>query len=335
MAIFLSHLDIGRLLDMDEALAAVESALREQHELTATNLPRQRLRVPKGVFRSMSGALPSRGVMGTKAGLQSFEFGPGVTKESVQVLYSTDSGELLAIFWSDLLTDYRTGAVGGVSVRYLARASVRAIGVIGSGRQARTQLLAACRARQPSEVRVFSPTPERRQQFASEMARQLGVEVRAVNDVRDAVSGCDVVITATSATEPVFDGEWLSPGTHVVSIRSSYRLDIASGRERREIDDSTVARAAVIAVDSLDQARAQESPEVGDAVASGRAVELGAIIAGDKPGRTADDQITLFKCFGMGLLDVAVADRVYRRAIESGVGLVLPGTADNERSQGR
>jgi ornithine cyclodeaminase/alanine dehydrogenase-like protein (mu-crystallin family) len=324
VAIFLSHADVGRLLHMDDALDAVETALREHNEGTATNLPRQRFRVPKGVFRSMSGALPSRGVMGTKAGIQSFDFAPGLTKESVQVLYSTDTGVLLALFWSDLITDYRTGAAGGVSIRHMARPSASVVGLIGAGRQARTQLLAAAAARRISEVRIFSPTRYRRDRFATEMGERLGIMVDPVSDARDAVSGCEIVIAATSATQPVFRGEWLSPGTHVISVRSSYRLDVASGRERREIDDATVAQAEVVAVDSLEQALEQESPEVGDAVATGRAVELGAIIAGRTPGRTREDQVTLFKCFGMGLYDVAVAELVYRRAIESDVGLPLP-----------
>ena len=325
MAIFLSHADVARLLTVEDAIDAVETALREHHEGTAVNLPRQRLRVPKGVFRSMSGALPSRGVMGTKVGIQSFDFAPDGTKESVQVLYSTDTGELLALFWTDTITDYRTGAAGGVSVRYLARPSASVAGVIGAGRQARTQLIAAAAARRLSEVRVFSPTPARREKFAIEMGGRLSLPVHPVAHAREAVDGCDIVLAATSATEPVFDGEWLSPGSHVVSIRSSYQLDIASGRPRREIDDTTIARAHSIVVDSAEQARAQASPEVGAAVDAGTAVELGAIVAGTVSGRTADDQITLFKCFGMGLYDVAVAERIYRRAVAAGMGLPLPG----------
>jgi ornithine cyclodeaminase/alanine dehydrogenase-like protein (mu-crystallin family) len=324
MAIFLSHADIARLLRIEDAVDAVESALVDHHGGSAVNLPRQRLRVPRGVFRSMTGALPGRGVMGTKAGLQSFEFPPGVSKESVQVLYSTETGELLALFWSDLITDFRTGAAGGVSVRHLSRRDAHVAGVIGAGRQARTQLCAAAVVRPLTEARVFSPTHARRERFAEEMSSVLSVPVRAVGDARAAVSGCDIVLAATSATKPVFDGEWLSAGTHVVSIRSSYGLDIASGQPRREIDDATVSRAAVIVVDSLEQASAQDSPEVGAAVSAGSALELGAIVVGATRGRTSADQITLFKCFGMGLYDVAVAERVYRRAIEQGVGLELP-----------
>jgi len=321
--IFLSNLEIARLIRMPDALEAVEDALLAHHRGSATNLTRQRFRVPKGVFRAMSGALPSRGVMGTKAGIQNFEFAAGVTKESVQVLYSTDTGELLALFWSDLITDYRTGAAGGVSIKYLARRDASIVAVLGSGRQARTQLLAAALCRPLAEARVYSPTAERRESFAAQMSETLGLPVRAVANAREAVEPADIVLTATSASRPVFDGAWLSPGCHVVSIRSSYRRDVATGRERRELDDATVARAAVLAVDSIEQARAQDSPEVGAALDDGRVSELGAIMAGAAEGRKSAHQVSLFKCFGMGLLDVALAERVYRRALEAGIGLPI------------
>lgn len=323
MAVYLSHRDVASVITMTDAFHAVEGAFLDQSAGAQNSPLRQRMNVGPGVYRSMSGYAESAAAFGTKGGLHEFPFGPGVVKAPVQSLFSAETGDLLAMLWTDLVTEFRTGATGGVSAKYLARTDSDVIGLIGAGRQAAAQLRAVILARRPRVVRVFSRDPERRASFAASMAAELGLTVEAVADARTAVEGAAIVIAATNASAPVFDGDWLSPGAHVISIRSSYAKDIATGRERREIDDTTVRRAGLRAVDSLDQATSQLSPELGSAIEDGSVVELADIVAGRAPGRADDAQITLFKSFGMGSHDVAVADIVHRRARDRGLGVEL------------
>ncbi len=325
MAIYLSHDDVKGLIRMKDILQGVEQAFSDCGLGSATNSPRQRLGVPNGVYRVMSGAIPSLGAMGSKGGLHSFAVPPGIQKGyDVNVLYSTETGELLALICTSLITDYRTGAMGAVSTKYLARSDANVVGVLGSGRQARTQLAAVALVRTLKRVLVYSPNPEHRTAYAKEMSQELGIEVTPTENPKSVVEGVDVLIAATNSMDAVFDGDWIQNGTHIVSIRSSHKLDIGTGTARREIDDRTVERSDFIAVDSLEQVVMQESPELMGAVHQERVVELGAVVAGKVKGRTGEDQITLFKSFGMGLQDVAASAKVYERAIEMGKGLNLP-----------
>jgi len=325
MAIYLSHEDVKGLIRMGDILQAVEQAFKDCGLGLATNLPRQRLGVPKGVYRVMSGAVPSLGGMGSKGGLHQFAIPQGVQKGyDVNVLYSTETGELLALICTSLITDYRTGAMGAVSTKYLARSDAKVVGVLGSGRQARSQLAAVALVRPIERVLVYSPKPEHRTGYANEMSRELGIEVSPTENPKSVVEAADVLIAATNSVDAVFDGNWIQKGTHIVSIRSSHKLDIGIGTTRREIDDRTVERSDIITVDSLDQAVMQESPELMGAIRQERVVELGAVVARKVQGRTEEEQITLFKSFGMGLQDVAASTRVYERAVEMGSGLKLP-----------
>ena len=139
----------------------------------------------------------------------------------------------------------------------------------------------------------------------------------------EAVRQADIVVTATSARDPVMRGEWLRPGTHVNAMGSNWG-------QKREVDTATVTRSALIAVDDLSQARVEAGdlliPEregaysLDEASASGRLVELGAIASGATPGRPGADAITLFKSLGIGAEDIATAAHVYTLATERGLG---------------
>lgn len=328
MAVFLSH-DIKRVIRMEDMLQVAEQAFRDHSLGLASNLPRERLKVPKGVYRVMSGGIPSLGGMGTKAGLHDFSVPPGLKRSpDVTILYSTETGELLAVIWTGLITDYRTGAMGGVAAKYLARPGSQMVGMLGSGRQARAQLQAVALVRSIKRVLIYSPNSQHRKAYAEEMTQELNLEAIPVDSPRTVVEAADILIAATNSSDPVFDGDWLREGTHVISVRSSHELDIAIGRERREIDDRTVERSDFIAVDSREQAILQKSPELMGAIQQGRVTELGEVVAGRVPGRTNDRQITLFKSFGMGLQDVAAAAKVYELAVAQGLGLEIPEPED-------
>jgi len=234
----------------------------------------------------------------------------------VVLLFHAESGELLAIIEADRLGRLRTGAATGLATRYLARPDARVVGMIGAGRQAATQLMAVCAVRPIAEARVYSPTPERRAAFAHRMRETLGIPVQAVERPEAAVEGADILITITSAREPVLRGAWLRPGVHLNAAGSNALL-------RRELDEEAIARADLIVIDS----RAQGQIEAGDFLEPlergrlqwERVYELRDVVAG-RVGRAHPEQITLFKSLGIALEDVAVAAVAYERARAQGAG---------------
>jgi len=316
MALWLREAEVGALLPMDDVIAAVEDGFRLLGEGAAVNIPRSRSVTSSGVLHVMHAAAPTLGVMGVK----SYVVTPRGAR-FLAVLYRLEDGEAVMIVEADRLGQIRTGAASGVATKYLARANAGALGVIGAGWQARSQVEAIARVRPVALVKVFSRSEERREVFAAEMVEELGAEVVAVDSAEDAVEDMDIVVTATSAREPVLRGEWLRPGMHVNAIGSN-------AASRQEIDAEAVRRADVVAVDVLDQARL----ECGDliaAVAAGeaiwdRAVELGAIVAGRQPGRRRHDDITLFESQGIALEDVVTMELLYRRATAEGAGQQVP-----------
>ncbi|MBI2940645.1 MAG: ornithine cyclodeaminase family protein [Chloroflexi bacterium] len=317
MALYLTEQEVTALLDMPTALDAVETALREHGNGTATNRPRQRVRAAAGILHAMVGGITTIGAMGLKAYTT---FRPAGARFLV-LLYDAATGDLLSLMQADRLGQMRTGAASGIATKYMARPNATTVGLFGAGWQAQSQVEAICQVRPIREVRVVGRDPERRDAFCREMSARLGVEVRPARSAEEAVCGVDVVVTATNARQPVFDGEWLEPGVHVNAMGSN---DLS----RREIDVETVRRSDLIAVDSIEQARLESgdlAPAVEQRVIAWEGLaEIGAIVAGRVPGRPKPDAITLFESHGLAIEDVATAARVYARARERRIGTELP-----------
>lgn len=318
MALFLTEDDAARLLRMDDVIAAVEGAFLEHGEGRAVNRPRQRTVADHAVLHVMSGGVPAAGVMGLKA----YSSARGGSR-FLAMLYSAGTGELLAVMEANVLGQMRTGAASAVATRALARADAGSVGLIGTGRQARSQLLAITRVRPVALVKCYSRTMARAEAFAGAMVQELGMEVAAVESARDALEDVDIVVTITSAREPVLLGEWLAPGVHINAAG-------ANAAHRRELDAAAVHRSTVIAVDDLDQAKI-ECGDLIQAEAAGipvwdRAVTLGAVLAGRAPGRRGPDDITLFESQGIAIEDVATMKLIYERARAAGAGVPFPGT---------
>ena len=166
-------------------------------------------------------------------------------------------------------------------------------------------------------MRVYSPTPERRESFAREMEPRLGVTVRPVDSAESAVRGADIVVTITNSREPVLQGAWLEPGVHINAAGSNHWM-------RREVDEETLRRADLIVVDDLEDARL-ECGELIWAVERGVLLwesvrELRDVVAGRVPGRPSPSAITLFESQGLAVEDLTSAWLIYRRALEQGVG---------------
>jgi alanine dehydrogenase len=312
MALFLDEQQVTDLLTMEMAIAAIEEALKQHGLGTAINNPRTRVRLPSGQLHMMGAALPTRGVIGYKA----YTAFRGHTRFHV-MLYSTDTGELLAMLQADRLGQLRTGAASGVASKHMARPEAGSVGIFGTGWQARAQLEAVCAVRQIRGIKAFGRDATRRQTFCTEMSQQLGMAVEPADTPEAVVKGMDIVITATNARAPLFDGNWLEPGAHVNAIGSNALI-------RREVDDTTVRRSALIVVDSKEQARL----ECGDLLGAlerglihwGQVRELGDVVAGLMPGRRQVSDITLFESHGLAIWDLAAGMAVYDAAKAKGIG---------------
>jgi len=301
---------------MERALECVEASFIQQHSGLAVNRSRQRIFLPGSSLHYMAAALPDEKLLGMKVYTVVHD-----ALRFVVLLFNAASGDLLALIEADHLGRRRTGAASGVATKYLARKHACRLGMIGTGRQARTQIEAVAQVRKLQAVRVFSRNATRRKQFCEEMTQQLHLEVEPAESAEAAARFGDIVITATSSTQPVLQGEWLRLGTHINAIGANMTL-------RREIDDVALARSSVIAVDSLEQAK----EEAGDLVQGLTSIsggwdgvtELHAIIGGRRPGRSLEEEITLFKSSGIALWDVAAAGYIYQQARQKGKGKELP-----------
>jgi len=317
MPLFLTEAQVFELVTMTDAVAVVEACFRRQGEGKATHEPRRRVRTPRGALHVMFAADPQAGV----AGVKSYVTSPAGARFHL-LLYDTEAGQLLCIMEADRLGQLRTGAATGVATRLLARPDAGIGAVFGAGHQAETQVEALALARSFQEIRVYSRDAERRARFCCKLEDRLHVPVRPAANPEEALAGAHVVTTVTSSTRPVFDGAQVEAGMHLNVAGSNSLL-------KREVDDAAVARADLIAVDSL----AAVPLESGDLLAPLQKgliypeslVELGQIAAGLHPGRQSDAEVTLFKSHGIALEDVALAALVYRRAREQRVGLALPG----------
>ncbi len=317
MALYLTEAEVDRVFDMDAALYAVESSLLHQANGNAVNQPRQRLTAgPDTHVNTMMASDDEWGVFGFKT----YTLAGGVYNFFV-FLSDSRTGELLAIIEANRMGQLRTGAATGVATKFMARPDASRVGVIGSGFQARTQLEAVSGVRDLGRVKVYSPSAERRSAYALEMSEKLALDVAPVESARDAVSDAEIVITITSSRTPVLYGEWLEPGMHIAA---------AGGADPyvSELDFAAVERADLVVVDDRSQARI-ESGELMMPASRGlliweRTRELWQVVGGETPGRNAPEDVTLFKSLGMALWDVASAKVVYDRAVERGIGRVIP-----------
>ncbi len=315
MAILLRETDVEKLATMEMAIEVVEQAFRFQGEQKADNVPRRRCRLDHGMLNVMSASLPVLGY----AGLKSYCNVAG--KSKFWILLYKDDGQLVALVEGGKLCQLRTGAATAVATKFMARQDSSRLGIFGTGLQARSQLQAICAVRPITTIVAYSRNAEKRERFCREMSEAIGVGVKPASSPEEATSDMDIIVTATTSKEPVFKGEWLSEGTHINAIG-------ANALTRQEIDVETVRRSACVVVDSFEQAMLESGDLARAAEAEAfyweDARELGLVVIGDFPGREEAKEITLFESQGVALEDIAVAARVYERALEAGVGERLP-----------
>ncbi len=318
MALLLSEKDLAPLYRtpaaMDELLQGIEESLRahNRNEVAGQTRLETSLLDAKQKFRVMTAAVPGAG-----HGMRISALFSGAKDAYFHLLFDGESGDLLALIAGRDLNVWRTGAPTGVASRYLAPAHAKTLGLLGSGRQARGQLLAISRALPSLErARVFSPTQAHREAFAKEMSAWLGITVEAVSHPRAALQDAAIVGVATSSRRAVLESNWIAAGALVVSITSG------------QLPQDLVAHSRVI-VSWKEEVLGGEAPREpyatmiaagmwsGDAIAG----ELGEVILGRIPARTKEGETVLFECVGMPVWDVAATAWAYRWAAPHQLGM--------------
>lgn len=319
--VVLSAEDVERALPMAVAIEAMRTAMARLSAGDCLVPERTHIDLPEhaGVTLVMPACMPSEGRMSVKV-ITLYDRNPaqGLPRiQAVTLLFDATNGVPLAMLEGSTLTAIRTGAGSGVATDLLARADSRRAAIFGAGRQARTQLEAVCCVRPIVSACVYDPDAVAADRFAREMSAKLGIAVDVAGSPAHALRDADIVCTATVSPAPVFDDADIRPGTHINAI-GSYKPHV------QELPAATVARAHVV-VDH----RAGALTEPGDLLipmAQGLfgpehvALEVGEILLGRKPGRTSEDEITLYKSVGVAVQDLAAASAALARATELGIG---------------
>jgi ornithine cyclodeaminase len=323
--LFLTEQDVKDALSGDdatkEAVAVIERVLAQQSAGTTHHLKRTTMTHPQHPghlwhnIRILPGMAPDLGA----AAVRLYSGYRGTNRSEIICLFDWDDMRMSAIISDAYLHAIRTAAPYGVAAKYLARADAGTLGIIGSGRYARGMAQAVCAVRPIKKIQVYSRNPDNVRGFCDDMRAALGIDVVACASGREAVRGADIMITATSGNKIVFEADWLTPGTLIMSL--------APG----EFDEETVLRSRVY-LSAPEQVLGDDPPRkpFNTLVANGRfgpddvVADICDVITGKKPGRTSDDEIILYESAGLALLDVGIGHWVYQRAKSRGLGTEMP-----------
>ncbi|HEX6931675.1 MAG TPA: hypothetical protein VF162_06010 [Streptosporangiaceae bacterium] len=325
MVLVLGRRDVERLIGMPDAITAVRAAFVAADQGRAVMPAPLELRLPEA-----DGELHVKGAYLRGAPVFAVKTATGFYRNPARglpvsggltLIYDAQTG-VLRVLVADggLLTELRTAAAGALAADLLARADASIAAVIGTGGQARYQLRALREVRPIAQVKVWGRSREAAEKYARDVAGS-GISASAAASAREAVHGADVVITATSASEPLIEAAWLTAGAHITAMGSDMP-------HKQELDPRILAQADMYVADSLE--RAVASGELHHAAAAGvfdagsAYGELGAVASGRLPGRTAAGELTVADLTGLGIQDAAMAVLIARLAEQQGAGRELP-----------
>ncbi|HEX8100645.1 MAG TPA: ornithine cyclodeaminase family protein [Actinomycetota bacterium] len=321
----LTRPEVEELLDVDELIEALGSAMADVSAGKASLPPRVGAFVAEqdGMLAAMPGYVPSIEILETKL-VSVFPHNDARGRPSHQaviVAFDPETGTPEALMDGTYITAIRTAATSALATRLLARRDASVMAVIGTGVQARAHIEAVPRVRSIAEVRIAGRDPEKAKRLADEVERTVETQVRLMPSIESAVEGADIVCATTHASEPVVTRSWLSPGVHVNSV--------GVNKDGPEIDAATVADALVV-VESREAALAPfpagavdlTGPIQEGIITAGHIhAELGELVSGSRPGRTSDEQITLYKSVGIAAEDAAAAALVLKAAQNKDTGI--------------
>ncbi len=347
MTLILSNPDIETLLSMKDCIDVLEDAYWELAHGRGVSRTRSDSFAPTAradalySLKSMDGIVPKLGVGAVRINSDIVTWpseggnerrvkvpsAPNARYVGLVLLFSSETGEPLAIFPDGVVQRMRVGAANGLGVKYLARENAKTVGILGSGWQAGAQLMAACAVRKIESILCYSPNAERRENFCREWTEKLGVKVTPVDSAEDAVHDRDIVLCATNTIDNVFFARWVRPGMHLSSIK------------RPEMEVAAVQRSDIVVIHSNDGSpmhlftKGVTIPEkaqnkgwmLAGEIAFDKLPTLPQLIAGQVQGRAREDQVTCFlNNIGLGYQFAACGALVYKKAREKGVGVELP-----------
>jgi ornithine cyclodeaminase/alanine dehydrogenase-like protein (mu-crystallin family) len=346
MTLLLSNEDVETALSMPDCLDAMEIAYRDLGLKQGGNGVRSEIMTPTSredalySLLTMSGVWPRFGVGAVRINSDIVTWpespwgrrrvkipaAPGGRYSGLVLLFSTQTGEPLAIYPDGVAQRMRVAAVSGLAAKYLARNDACQVALLGTGWQAGGQAMAIAAVRNIKQIRCYSPQRERREAFAAEMQAKLGIEITAAATARQAVAGADIVLCATNSLQPVFAEEWLEPGMHASSLS---RLELGAGAIRAA--DVTVvhireAESKILRTAGADLARDMEGRKsaLSSMIAQTERPELSGLLLGKTEGRRSPDDITIFLNYaGLGYQFAATGHVIYTKARELGLGRPL------------
>lgn len=320
--LILDSTQIRELLPMHECIELMADALAALARGEVFQ-PLRTITRPPGAL-GLLGLMPAyrggeHGAFGLKA-ICVFPGNPAQGKDAHQgavLLFSRETGELLALMNASEITAIRTAAVSAVATRLLAREDAETLAIIGAGVQARTHLASLACVRPIKHVRVACRNIEHAKQLVAEMQAKFSFPIEPVQTNEEAVRGADVIVTATSSLEPVIDKDWISPGAHVNAIGTH-------SPSSREVDSATMGVARIF-VDRRESALNESgdymlAAKEGVVTPESIVAEIGELLIGTKSGRGSASEITLFKSLGLAIEDVACADYLYKKASANNIG---------------
>lgn len=325
--LILSRHDVEALLTMEDTLAGVEEGFR-QLALGNVTMP-QRNATTVAPHKGLHLAMPAHvgGAIDALTIKIVTVYGDNPRQHNLPMIqgallvHAAETGQVLALMDAEHLTAMRTGAASGVATKYLARTDAATVTLFGAGALGPGQLAAVCAVRPIKRAYLITHSGEKDAAFCRQMAERLNIEISSASGDRlrtqQAIEQSAIICTATNAHTPLFDGDWLQPGTHINAVG-------AYMSQMRELDTTTVRNSRVF-VDRHEAAKA-EAGDICIPMAAGEltydhvAGELGEVITGAVAGRTDDNEITLFKSVGLAMQDAVTAKRVYLAAVAQGLG---------------
>jgi ornithine cyclodeaminase len=300
--------DVARLADMGTAIAAVERAFHARATGNFVAPPRHAVEFPGfGRLIFTTGGMTGDQALAGFRVRNDFDKSDTINHQIVAV-WDMKTARLEGLVLSDEVGAIRTGAIGGVAIKFMARPDAAIAAVIGAGPQARTQIEAAARVRQLREIRVFCRSADKRAAFAEAMAARTGVACLAASSAEAAVDGADVVILATTSKAPVIKADWLKAGAHINTLGPR-------GERGAEIGPDVAERASLIATDSPDQIAALGSAYIlADTPAMARMVDLADMVAGKVQAGIEPNAISLFCSVGLAGTEIMVAAAIMAAA---------------------
>jgi ornithine cyclodeaminase/alanine dehydrogenase-like protein (mu-crystallin family) len=348
MTLILSNKDVEQLLTMPECIAALEEAYVELAEGRGLSRTRSDCLVPTEredahySLKSMDGVIPKFGISAVRINSDIItmpKVGNNVRRVKVPaapndryvglvLLFSTHNGEPLAILPDGVMQRFRVGAASGLGVKYLSRKNAKILGIIGSGWQAGTQLMAACAVRDIEKIRCFSPNRERREAFCKEMSGILNIEVQPVDQPETALQGADIAMCASNSEDAIFFAQWIEPGMHISSIKKpEVEMKAIKRADRVVIHTRDIKPITELSTDLPESAAVAEGKRVKqpDDVDIEKFSTIAEVIASKAQARAKDEEVTCFlNNLGLGYQFAAAGSVVIRNAKERGMGHELP-----------